>query len=104
MRHLNEEEVVRVVVSIENGISIRQVARNFNVSPSIIHRVWNRYVETGGYKRRIGQGRKRKTNRIQDRFLVLSSLRSRISTAKDLQIGLRAVHNVEISDQTLGID
>lgn len=101
MRHLNETEVVRVVVAVENGTSIRQVARNFNVSPSVIHRVWNRYLETGEYKRRIGQGRKRKTNRIQDRFLVLSSLRTRTSTAKDLQVRLRTTHGVELSDQTV---
>ena len=74
MRHLSEVEVARAVSLIENGFRIRQVARMFNRSPSVIKRVWDRYRETGQYKRRIGQGRKRKTTQNQDRFLVLSSL------------------------------
>lgn len=101
MRQLNEVEVVRAVALIENGESIRQVARNFRVSPSVIQRLWNRYRETGQYKRQTGQGRKRKTNQNQDRFLVLSSLRQRTSTAKDLQIALRMTHGVDVSDQTI---
>lgn len=85
MRDLSEIEVARAIALIENGVKIRQVARNVNRSPSVIKRVYDRYRETGRYKRRTGQGRKRKTTQIQDRYLVVSSLRKRIATAKDLQ-------------------
>lgn len=101
MRDLSEIEVARAIALIENGVKIRQVARNFNRSPSVIKRVYDRYRETGRYKRRTGQGRKRKTTQIQDRYLVLSSLRKRIATAKDLQSTLRMAHQVTISDQTV---
>ena len=101
MRDLSEIEVARIVALIENGVKIRQVARNFNRSPSVIKRVYDHYMATGEYKRSAGQGRKRKTTRIADRYLVLSALRRRISTAKDLQNALRAAHQVTISDQTV---
>lgn len=101
MRRVSEVEVARAISLIENGFRIRQVARMFHRSPSVIQRLWNRYRETGQYKRRIGQGRKRKTTAIQDRFLVLSSLRNRIRTVNDLQCALRATHRVDISDQTV---
>lgn len=92
MRHLNDEEVTCAIISIENGTSIQQLVRNFNIIPSVIHFVWNRYIETGGYKRFIRQNRKRKTNQIQDWFFVLPSLNSHKSTAKGPQIELRAIH------------
>lgn len=101
MRHLNETEVARAVALIENGQSLRQVARDLGVSSSAVHRVWNRYRETGQYRRRNGQGPKRKTTPQQDRFLVLSCLRERTCTARDLQSRLRMAHGTEISDQTV---
>ena len=101
MRDLTEIEVARAVTLIENGLKIRQVARNFHRSPSVIKRIYDRYRETGQYKRRTGQGRKRKTSQLQDRYLVLSSLRKRTATAKDLQSTLRAAHRVTIYNQTV---
>jgi hypothetical protein len=50
---------------------------------------------------RAGQGRNRKTTQNQDRFLVLSSLRKRTATARDLLDDLRRAHGIEISDQTV---
>lgn len=101
MRHLNETSVARAVSLIEDGRSIRYVSRILDVSPSVIHRLWRRYRETRGYKRRPGQGRKKKTTEVEDRFLVLSALRRRTSTARDLQNDLRTATGAVISDQTI---
>lgn len=101
MRHLSEVQVARAVALIQHGHSIRYVSRDFQVSPSVIQRLWNRFLETGQYVRRAGQGRNRKTTPNQDRFLVLSSLRNRIATARDLLNDLRRTHGLEISDQTV---
>jgi hypothetical protein len=43
----------------------------------------------------------RKTTQNQDRFFVLSSLRKRTATARDLLNDLRRAHGIEISDQTV---
>jgi transposase len=101
MRHLSEVQVARAVVLIQHGHSIRHVSRDLRVSPSVIQRLWNRFRETGQYVRRAAQGRNRKTTQNQDRFLVLSSLRKRIATARDLLNDLRRAHGIEISDQTV---
>ncbi|KAJ4429315.1 hypothetical protein ANN_26319 [Periplaneta americana] len=59
------------------------------------------YREPGQYERRREQGRKRKTTRNQDRFLVLPALHRRTFTAHDLQNDLRVVHGIAVSDQTV---
>jgi transposase len=93
-------QVARAVALIQHGHSIRHVSRDLRVSSSVIQRLWNRFLETGQYVRRAAQGRNRKTTQNQDRFLVLSSLRKRTATARDLN-DLRRAHGIEISDQTV---
>jgi transposase len=92
-------QVARAVALIQHGHSIRHVSRDLRVSPSVIQRLWNRFRETGQYVRRAA--RNRKTTQNQDRFFVLSSLRKRTATARDLLNDLRRAHGIEISDQTV---
>ncbi|CAF4805054.1 unnamed protein product [Pieris macdunnoughi] len=80
---------------------MRYVGNDLGVAPSVIYRLWKRYRETGEYSRRRGQGRKRKTTRLQDRYIVNCALRNRTTTARDLQNTLRTATGVEISDQTV---
>lgn len=101
MVDMNEIQVSRAVVLREQGWTYRQIAADLNFSVSVIYRAIKRHRETGLYKRRQGQGKKRKTTRNQDRFLVISALRRRTSTASDLQNELRMADGVEISDQTV---
>jgi transposase len=97
-------QVARAVALIQYGHSIRHVSRDLRVSPSVIQRLWNRFLETGQYVRRAAQGRNRKTTQNQDRFLVLSSLRKRTATARDLLNDLRRAHGIEISVKLLETD
>ena len=58
MRHLNEVKVARTVILIQEGWTFHHVAVDLNVSPSVIHRLWHRYNETGEnwtFKRWNGQ-------------------------------------------------
>lgn len=52
---------------------------------------WNRYVETGGFKRLSGSGKRRTTTAV-DCFLVLATLRECRSTAVQLQ-QIRQIEN-----------
>ncbi|EFN64074.1 hypothetical protein EAG_00079, partial [Camponotus floridanus] len=52
-----------------------QVGERFGVSPSVVSRAYNRYLETGGYERRAGQGRHRVTTRRDDRAIILEARR-----------------------------
>ena len=54
MRHLNEVQDPR---AIQEGWTFSRVAVDLNVFPSVIHRLWNRYDETGQFTMRVKRGR-----------------------------------------------
>ena len=100
-RHFNSEETARVVQMIEDGLSQRRVARYLGVSPSVVNRLWNNYLESGNYNRRPGQGRPRATTGVQERYLRTLALRNRQSTARALRNDFQLATGVCLSNQTV---
>ncbi|KAF2887211.1 hypothetical protein ILUMI_18962 [Ignelater luminosus] len=81
MAPLNRDDAVRAATLIQEGKSEQYVANLLGVNQSTISRLSKRLQETGDVRRRPGQGRKRATSAIDDRFLTLNSLRDRTLTA-----------------------
>lgn len=86
---------------MEDGRSHRYVARLLNVSHSTIQRVLGRFRETGRNTRRPGCGRKRKSVALDDRFLILTSLRDRHLTSVQTRNRLREIRGTNLSVWTV---
>ncbi|GFX68247.1 transposable element Tcb2 transposase [Trichonephila clavipes] len=67
----------------------------------VVGRIWNRFLETGSAGRRPGQGRRRATTPIEDRYLVLTARRHRNKNAIYLQQHFRSFTGTTISTQTV---
>ena len=51
-RHLTVEEASRAIGFLQTGLSQRQVGAQFNVSHTVIRRLWTRYQQTNSVQRR----------------------------------------------------
>lgn len=94
-------ESVKAVTLIQEGRTQSFVAQQLGFTQSAISRVYQRYLETGQYTRRPGQGRKRATNAVQDRFIRLNALRTRFLTTRALKNELLDVHQLNLSIETI---
>lgn len=103
-RHFDPNEVATAVQLLEDGERARVVVRRFDVSPSLVYRLWTHYQETGQYTRRQGQGRSRMTTPRQDSYLVMLSHRKCMSTAQSLEIDFRRLLKFTYATRLLGID
>lgn len=95
------EVAAQVVALLEAGKNQTEVARLLNLSRFSVRRVWQRYQETGGFKRRQGSGRPRATTRRDDRFIVTTALRNRRLNAVQLGQHLQEAREVEVSRWTV---
>ena len=69
MPRLNEAQRNNAIGRLQAGEARSAVARAFNVSPSTITRLWDRYQQNGSTRDRPRTGRPRVTTTVQDRRL-----------------------------------
>ena len=100
-RHLSQNERQRALGYLLAGQTQRHVAAEFNVSQSVIGRLWQLYLDTGDVQRRQGQGRLRVTTEAQDRRLCLMVRRRRFDSAVTLNRDFEQTYGYRISVQTI---
>ena len=101
MRRLPENQRWLAIGLLQGGSTQADVARQLNVSQSVISRLWNHQQQTGNVTDIHRVGRPRATTRQQDRLLVTSVLRNRHQNATQLQRRLYQVTGVQVSTQTV---
>lgn len=99
-RRLTRDQRLMAIGLLEGGVRQVDVARQLNVAQSVISRLFTRYRQRNDVSERP-RGRGRITTTIQDRFVRLNARRRPTITARELQIMLQDVHQVQVSDQTV---
>jgi transposase len=99
--HLRGNEAAQAVGMLQAGQVHRAVAGHFNVSQSIISRLWNRFQHTGNVAERPRSGRPRKTTVFQDRYRFNMAKRQRFQSAVRLNSDFRTATGVRVSLQTV---
>lgn len=97
---LSENERQRAIGMLTAGCSQRDIAQEFNVHPSTICRLLNRFRTTGNVSDRQRSGRPRKTTVRQDRFIVTTSRRNRFMAAPRVAEELHRATEVRLCGQS----
>lgn len=98
---LSAEDSAKAVALVEDGRSLRYVARLLHCTHTAVRKCVQRFRETGRNTRRPGSGKKRKTTAADDRFVTLRMLRNRTSTSVEARNQLREVRGVNVSVWTV---
>ena len=100
-RHLPVGDMEQIIGMLLTGQSQRDVGRQFNVSHTVVGRVWQSYLDTGSVSERGGRGRPRKTTDSDDRYIVNIAKRRRFESAKALNADFLDASGVRICEQTV---
>lgn len=98
---MRTEEVAQAVALQDDGRQIRYIAEMLGHPRSTVSDAIQRFRQTGSYSRRPGQGRRRATNAVEDRFLRLQALRERTASAPALARRLADVRGTFVSPDTV---
>ncbi|GFW99837.1 transposable element Tc1 transposase [Trichonephila clavipes] len=90
-----------LLMKIEEGRKITDVAREFDIAHSVVSRLWKSFKTTGMCSRRHGGGRVRSTTSAEDRYIVLSAKRNRRTTAQQVANQFLAASGKQISRKTV---
>lgn len=98
---LSSEDSARAVALHDVGYSYREVADMLGFTKSSVERAVARFRETGSYGRRPGSGRNRATSALDDRFIRVSVLRDRHTSAVVIRNELQRVRQVAVNEITV---
>ncbi|GBN94639.1 hypothetical protein AVEN_222604-1 [Araneus ventricosus] len=85
----------------EPGQSQVQIFREFNLTPSVVCKLWKQFHYTGYIERKPEQGRPKATTDTEDRYLFIIARRKRGATASQLSRDLYAATGTRVSRVTV---
>lgn len=91
----------RIVVLRQQGLSMRDIARQVGRTHSDVIRTWNRFQESGNVNDRPRSGRPRSTTAAQDRYLQMLVQRHNGSNANELRRDFLDATGVMVTTQTV---
>ncbi|GFY25938.1 transposable element Tcb1 transposase [Trichonephila clavipes] len=99
--HIDDFMRGRIIGKIDKGRKITDVAREFDITHSVVSRLWKSFKTTGMCSRWPGGGRVRSTTPAEDRYIVLSAKRNRRTTAQQVANQFLAASGKQISRKTV---
>lgn len=87
----------RIIGRLECGRTQKDVSEELGIAQSVISRLWQRFQDDGNVSRRYSTGRPRVTTPNKDRYLAVTSKKSRWNTASDLSRQLSAATGTTVS-------
>ena len=100
-RKFSEHDRGRAIAWLQDGVSIREVARRLLVTHSVICRLQARFQQTGSTAELHRSGRPRSTTAREDRFIEHQALTMRKVPANEVRRRLRVPTNTNVSNQTV---
>lgn len=100
-RKLTSAEANRAIGLLQGGQRQSDVATFFQVSQSVISRLFNRFQETGSVEERPRIGRPSITTPAEDRYVTISARREPLSTCRMLSRRLAEATGTAISAETV---
>ncbi|GFS60714.1 transposable element Tcb1 transposase [Trichonephila clavipes] len=98
--HIDDFIRGRIIGKIEEGRKITYVVREFDITHTVVSRLWKSFKTTGMCSKWHGGGRVRSTMPAEGRYIVLSSKRSRRITAQQVANQFLAASGKQISRKT----
>ncbi|GBO21646.1 hypothetical protein AVEN_201798-1 [Araneus ventricosus] len=90
-----------IVGRLEAGQSQVQICRNFNLTPSVVCKLWKQFQDTGSIERKPGEGCPKATMAKEDHYLSIIASRNRDAATSQLSRDLYAATGTRVSTVTV---
>lgn len=100
MKHSSEFVKGMAIGMIRCCRTMRDVARELNVSHVTVRSWWIRWCREGNIARKEGSGRPRKSTKVTDRKLIIAAKRNRFHNVKRLAVSWKSAAGIACSVRT----
>nr|XP_012564645.1 uncharacterized protein LOC105848941 [Hydra vulgaris] len=87
-KHLTDVEIGRIIEAADQGESHRSIGKRFKRENATISRLVKKYKHTGKTERAVGSGRKPKTSKMEDRYILNAVKKNRKITRSEIKLDL----------------